>query len=304
MQVVFPNAPKAVPGITEAPLPGIDRCSQLARDEFIRRYRDPLIPVILTDATRDWPALRKFNFAFFQNQMGDREVIIGNRKYRLAEFIDILLVSTTEDPAPYPCKLNLREDFAELIPEVSPRFDLANPDRVGSPLVMKRFLDGLNDFEIFLGGPGGAFPYLHYDYLGLFAYINMIVGEKEFTLYSPDQEPYLYVNPEASWTSSIEDHHQPDLKRFPLFANTRPIKVVLKAGETLFIPSGWWHTARSLTPSISVAFAQLCSSNWSFFVGECCRQRQCRPLKALMARATLTAAGLLLGTMERLRGQR
>jgi hypothetical protein len=132
----------------------------------------------------------------------------------------------------------------------------------------------------------------------------MIAGEKEFTIYSPDQEPYLYPNPETGWTSLIENHHQPDLEKYPLLANTRPIEVVLKAGETLFIPCGWWHTARSLSPSISVAFDQLCWSNWSFFVRECCRMRRGRPLKIALARAALGSAGLLLGLKERFLGSR
>src|ERR1700732_4456658 len=105
MQAVVASEPKPA----ETPLPGIDRRSGLTRDEFIRRYRDPLIPVILTDATRDWPALKTFNFEVFKTRMGDREVIIGNKKYRLGTFIDLLLASTPENPAPYPCKLNLRE---------------------------------------------------------------------------------------------------------------------------------------------------------------------------------------------------
>jgi hypothetical protein len=198
----------------------------------------------------------------------------------------------------------MREGFADLVPDVSPRYDLASPDRVGSPLLLKRFFAGLNDFEVFLGGPGGEFPYLHYDYLGLFAYINMIVGEKEFTIYSPDQAPYLYVNPETGWTSLVEDHHHPDLQKYPLLAKTTPIKVVLTAGETLFIPCGWWHTARSLTPSISVAFDQLCSSNWSFFVRDCLRLRRCGRLKLALSRAILAGTGLLLSMGERLRGER
>ena len=168
------------------------------------------------------------------------------------------------------------------------------------------FFDGLYDLEIFLGGPGGEFPYLHYDYLGLFAYINMIVGEKEFTVYSPDQEPYLYVNPETGWTSTIENHHNPDLEKYPLLAKTRPIKAVLKAGETLFIPSGWWHTARSLTPSISIAFDQLCSSNWSFFVQAiACWLRRCGRLKLALSWAILARDWVVArGRWSRVRGKR
>ncbi len=258
--------------------------------------------MILTDATKGWPALAKFTFDFFKNQVGERPVTIGKKKYRLGEFIDVLLASSLENPAPYPCKLNLRAEFADLAAD-APRYDLANPDRVHSPLLQRRFLDGLYDLEVFIGGPGGEFPYLHYDYLGLFAYINMIVGEKEFTIYAPHEEPYLYVNPDTGWTSTVENHHQPDLNKYPLLTKTHPVKVVLTAGETLFIPSGWWHTARSLTPSISVAFDQLCSSNWSFFVRDCCRARPGR-FKTLATRMLLTAVGGLLSVKERLTGGR
>ncbi len=292
---------------TLAPPPaatGIERVAGLSTAEFIRRYRDPLKPVILTDATRSWPALSKFSFEFFKSQFGQREVIIGNKKYRLGDFIDLLLASTREHPAPYPCKLNLRRDFADLAADVEPRYDLSLPNRIGSPLILKRFFDGLYDLEVFLGGPGGEFPYLHYDYLGLFAYINQIVGEKEFTVYSPDQEPFLYANPETGWMSTIENHHQPDLDKYPLLAKTTPIKATLTAGETLFIPSGWWHTARSLTPSISVAFDQLCSSNWSFFTRDVCRMRSGSLLKVGLARTFLAGAGALLGIKERLAGKR
>lgn len=290
------------PSLEIAQTPAIERRSGLSRREFIAEYRNPRKPVILTDASRDWPAHTEFTFDFFKQRLGDRDVVIGSKKYKLGEFIDLLLNSTRERPAPYPCKLNVRKEFAELAPYFS-RYDLAGPDRVGSRLISKRFLDGLYDLEVFLGGPGGEFPYLHYDYLGLFAYINMIVGEKEFTVYSPDQEPFLYPNPGSGWTSLIENHHQPDLQKYPLFAKAKPAKAVLKAGETLFIPSGWWHTAKSLTPSISVAFDQLCSSNWGFFVRECCRFRR-GALKKFLTWASLSAAGLAISAGEWLRGVR
>jgi hypothetical protein len=303
MSLVSSKLPLTAPAPTASNGPVVERRSGLSRKEFIREYRDPKTPVILTDAIKTWPAFSKFTFDFFKNQVGDREVIIGNKKHKLGEFIDLLLQSTPDNPAPYPCKLNMREEFADLAAE-APRYDLANPDRTHSRFLMRRFLDGLYDLEVFIGGPGGAFPYLHYDYLGLFAYINQICGEKEFTIYRPEDEPYLYVDPEMGWTSTVKNHHQPDLEKYPLLAKTSPSKIVLRPGETLFIPSGWWHTARSLTPSISVAFDQLCSSNWQFFKRDCCRLRRSRPLKMALAWTTLTAVGMLLGVHEWFHGNR
>jgi hypothetical protein len=281
----------------------VGRCARLSIAEFIREYRDPKKPVILTDATRHWQAHKKFSFDFFKSELGHREVVIDGKTYRLREFIDLLLASNEKSPAPYPCKLNVRRDFADLAPHF-PRYGLADPDRVHHPLLPRRYLDGLHDLEVFIGGPGGKFPYLHYDHLGLFAYINMIVGEKEFTIFTPDQTRFLYPNPKEPWISEMENHHQPDLLRYPLYAQARPSKVVLKAGETLFIPCGWWHTARSLSPSISVAFDQLCSSNWNFFVKACCDLRRDKPIQRLMTRAVLKGTGRLIDASERLCGLR
>lgn len=106
---------------------GIDRRADLSTAEFIREYRDPLRPVILTDATRDWPARHKFTFEFFRTHCGDRELVIQGKQYRLGEFIDLLLASTRERPAPYPCKLNVRKEFADLASDIEPRFDLSLP---------------------------------------------------------------------------------------------------------------------------------------------------------------------------------
>jgi hypothetical protein len=100
--------------------------------------------------------------------------------------------------------------------------------------------------------------------------------------------------------SQIENHHQPDFGKYPLFAHATPVKVVLAPGETLFIPCGYWHTARSLTPSISVAFDQLCASNWDFFVDECCWVRRNHPLKLAVVRNTLRFAGLCHSLLETL----
>lgn len=41
---------------------------------------------------------------------------------------------------------------------------------------------------------------------------------------------------------------------FPLFATAHHWDVVLGPGDALFIPKGWWHYARAITPSFSINF--------------------------------------------------
>jgi hypothetical protein len=142
---------------------------------------------------------------------------------------------------------------------------------------------------------------MHYDYMGLHAYINQLYGEKEFTVIPPDQTPFVYQDPNNPWVSLIDNQHDPDLEKFPLWKNVTPLKFVVGPGETMFIPNGWWHTARSVTPTISVALDVLNASNWGRFVNEVdiMMSRQ-KPLKAKVAVAMLTVIGGVLSTTEKL----
>lgn len=285
----------------------IDRRSGLTHSEFVNEYRNPNKPVILTDISNKWKASKKFSLEYFQDNFGARKVKIAGKYYKLSEFIELLKNSTKETPAPYPCILDVHKDFPELEPEIEPRPTITKPDRAGNPLLPSILIKGISylaDIEVFLGGPGGKFPILHYDLLGVNTFVNQLYGEKEFTFFTPDQQKYLYPKEESPNLSAIENHHNPDLTKYPLFANTTPTNVIISAGESLFIPSGWYHTARSLTLTISVQFDQLCESNWKFFMNECCITRRKSPLKAKMIHMYLASLGALITASEKLMGTR
>lgn len=278
----------------------VERRSGLGVDEFVERYRNPLRPVILTDAAREWPLYGVASPDWFRQHHGDHVVRVRGHDYRLAELLDLLEQSSPEQPAPYPCKFEIAKTFRDLIGEVVPRFACSLPDRQAHPLVPQHLFRYVNNLEIFFGGPGGGFPYLHYDVMRLHAWITQLYGDKEFTLYAPDQAHLLYVNPQMPWQSSVQNHHEPDYERYPLLRQAVARKVVVHAGETLFVPCGWWHTARSLTTTISVAFDQLGPSNWRAFVGDVVdeRRRKGQPLKAAMLGGWLRLIEPLLGLAE------
>lgn len=276
------------------------RRSGLGYNEFVSEYRDPRKPVVLEDAARAWPLYGRATPDYFRARYGDHVVRVRGTDYRLRELIDVLEASTVDRPGPYPCKFEIAKNFRELLPEVTPRFAYSLPDRQANPLVPQRLFEAVNNLEIFFGAAGGEFPYLHYDVMRLHAWITQLHGDKEFTLYAPDQEHLLYVNPDMPWQSSIRGHHHPDYERYPLFRQAKCQKVVIHAGETLYLPCGWWHTARSLNMTISVAFDQLGPDNWPDFIGDVVgeRRRMGHPLTASALGACLRVLGALFGLGE------
>lgn len=273
----------------------------LTPEEFKKNYLFKNRPVVLTNATEHWSGLGKFTPEFFKQNYPEILLTIKDRQLKLGEYIDMMLSSTAENPAPYPCKLKLTPEYGDLLNDVNPPYRHARPDRTNSKIIPRRFFSGVDTYEIFFGGPGGWFPYLHYDVLKLHALINQLYGEKQFIVYTPDQAEFMYPNPKIPWQSSVENYYAPDLEKYPLFKNAVASTITVGPGETMFIPCGWWHSARSLTPTISVAFDLLNNSNWSQFTEEIAgMSRKTKPLTALAAKTFLISEGILFNLMETL----
>lgn len=67
--------------------------------------------------------------------------------------------------------------------------------------------------------------------------------------------------------SEITDVEDVDLRRYPKFAEASMIRFTLHPGELLFVPSGWWHTTRTLDVSIATVISFANASNWMLLVG-------------------------------------
>lgn len=267
----------------------------MSYEEFAKDHLFANYPVVIGDACKDWPAKDKFTPQFFKTEYGNREVKVEGKIFKLGDYMDLMETATEENPAPYPCKLQITKDYPELLPDVSPRFKYALPDWCHSKLMPQGILGGAETLEIFFGSPGGQFPYVHYDYMCLHAYITQLYGIKEFTVIPPSQTPYVYPKEDNMWVSEVPDIKNPDLEKFPLCSKTTPITFTVGAGETLFIPCGWWHTARSVTSTISVAMDSLNASNWKQFKKEVnINLGSQKPLKTKIANTYLSLIGGVL----------
>ena len=68
----------------------------------------------------------------------------------------------------------------------------------------------------------------------------------------------------------------------------------------MFIPCGWWHTAKSLTPSVSIALDLLNGSNWKAFSDDVKFETQkAQPAKSYIVRFIFTRGRHFIGAGEK-----
>ncbi|CAN5402424.1 hypothetical protein BH09BAC6_BH09BAC6_05720 [soil metagenome] len=245
----------------------VDKRSGLSKKELLEEYVNHSIPVILTDAVDNWPALGKYTPAFFKENYGHITKTINGTTYAMSDFIDQMLVSDAAHQAPYPFNFDVEKVFPELMKDFLPEVIYGKMDRINHKLMPRKLLKGTTVYEIFLGGKGSSFPYLHYDALFMHTQITQIYGSKYFLLYPPHLTPNMYPYPDNPKFSQV-NFLNPDYEKFPLFKEATPIKVTVLEGETLLFPSGWWHTTQINEPCISLGRAQLNGNNWNSFIND------------------------------------
>lgn len=99
-------------------------------------------------------------------------------------------------------------------------------------------------------GPKGTMTPLHCDFDdNIFA---QIWGTKRIFLAPPHHDEYLYVR-EANPVlfGSPVDPEAPDYERFPLARQADLIECIVKPGELLYVPAGWYHQVHALSFSLS-----------------------------------------------------
>lgn len=263
-----------------------ERVTGISYQEFVHEFRIPRKPVIFQDATQNWKAL-EWTPELLRKICRKREVTVrnvsGERDIQFDELVDAIEASTVKNPFYYARNINIQRDLPELWDDIQPPIKYAKNDWKSSRLLPRDFIfsNGLQEF--FFGGAGASFPRLHCDYWGMDGFVNQIYNNKTFYFVSPDQSDLVYGDEDGGLTSRIEDIRNPDLEKFPKFAQANLIQFTLHPGETLYMPSGWWHTTYMPETSITVIAATWNAQNWSRFCQQYReRAKVSKPKKAVM----------------------
>ena len=225
----------------------IEKKSGLTREIFAEKYLEPRTPVVFTDLMNNWQAKTNWTIDKLKNKYGQLEVPIITPNYSnpgkgymepelymsFGEYLTLL------ERGPMPYRIFLWNIFKHA-PEMVNDFELPN------------IMDGFfKDFPfMFFGGQGSVTP-MHYDIDMSHVFLNQLHGRKRVVLFSPEQSKNLYHHPYT--VASYVDINQPDYKKFPALAKVTGHEVILNPGDTIFIPSGFWHYIEYTDGGYSIA---------------------------------------------------
>ncbi|MBN8684495.1 MAG: cupin-like domain-containing protein [Chitinophagales bacterium] len=213
----------------------IERRTGLGREEFIENYLKPRKPVVFTDLSKDWAATSKWTFEFLKKEYGHLEVPVVGPDFhkpgpnymkstltmKFGDYLDLIQKGPTE----YRIFLwNILDHAKELTGDVA------------QPTICDGWVD--NYPFMFFGG-AGAVTGMHYDIDCSHVFHTHFWTRKHVVLFDQSQNELLYQHPFT--VQSRVDPLNPDYEKYPALKNAVGYETILTHGETLFIPTMWWH---------------------------------------------------------------
>ena len=207
----------------------------------------------MTNLTKEWNATKLWSLEYFEKLAGDKEVkLYGTKSSRdkkmlydaqtmmpLKEYFELLRTGEKD----------LRMFFFEILKEIpSLKNDFIFPE------IGLKFFKRLP--TMFIGGKGAKVQ-MHFDIDYADIFLCHFGGNKKVILFSPDQTTHMYHVPYSFSSLYGVDYVKPDYQKYPALRELKGYETLLKHGDVLYIPPGWWHYIEYEEISYSLALRTL-----------------------------------------------
>jgi hypothetical protein len=241
-------------------LQDIPRVKTITKADFLKYYFKPQKPVVIEHFIDNWPAYTKWSLDYMKDVGGnitvplydDRPVDFKDgfnephAKMKLSDYIDLL----KREPTKFRIFLwnalkeipNLQQDFT------FPDFGL-------------RLMKGIP--MLFFGGKD-SHTFMHYDIDLANIFHFHFEGKKQCILFDQKQSEFLYKVPHALITREDIDFNNPDFNKWPALKKATGFKTELTHGQVLYMPEGYWHYMRYITPGFSMSLRAIARNPKNF----------------------------------------
>ncbi|XP_020593236.1 F-box protein At1g78280 [Phalaenopsis equestris] len=224
-------------------------------------------PVLLTEVASTWPARYKWTVDQLLSNYGDVSFRISQRSskkitMKLKDYVSYMNCQHDEDP------LYIFDDkFGEVAPALLQDYCVPS-------LFQEDFFDVLDydqrpPFRWLIIGPERSGASWHVDPGLTSAWNTLLCGRKRWALYPPGRVPVgvtVHVS-EDDGDINIESPSSLQwwLDIYPLLDDQdKPLECTQLPGETIFVPSGWWHCVLNLDTTVAVTQNFVNTSNFEF----------------------------------------
>ena len=228
----------------------VDTVDTISPADFKANYLDARRPLVIKGLTKTWPAREKWTPEYLKSVVGDKVVpLYDNSKadpskpinaatanMPFNDYIDLIRREPTE----------LRIFFFNIFKEAP---ELLN-DIVLPKDLMGGFLESMP--AMFFGGSNSV-TFLHYDIDLPHILHPHFGGRKPVILFDNKWKKRLYCIPNATYALEDYDVLNPDYDKFPALKGVEGQEVFLEHGDTLFMPTGYWHWMKYIDGSYSLS---------------------------------------------------
>jgi len=228
----------------------IDCVDDISKEDFEKNYLNARRPLVIKNMAKNWPAYEKWSMDYMKTVVGDKLVPLYDSskadpskpinaaatEMKFADYIDLIKTTPTD----------LRIFLFDPIKQ-APK--LLN-DYIAPKDLMGGFLDSYPN--MFFGGKGSV-TFLHYDIDMAHIFHTHFNGRKHVILFENKWKERLYQIPYATYALEDYDIENPDFDKFPALKGVKGIEAYLEHGDTLFMPTGYWHWMKYLDGSFSIS---------------------------------------------------
>eukprot|EP00884_Botryococcus_braunii_P021807 jgi/Botrbrau1/830/Bobra.0352s0027.1 len=226
----------------------LERRSQISLTEFREQFERPNRPVILSNAVGSWTAVQKWTIPYLQEVFRGKTVVAGNYDMSFDTYIQYMRANKDEMPL-----YLFDKDFLKKSPELAADYQV--PPVFEEDLFSVLGEERRPDYRWLILGPPRSGSSFHKDPNNTSAWNAVLWGSKKWILFPPHViPPGVHPSPDGAdvatpvsiieWLLSFYEH----CAEGPV----KPLEGIVRAGECLFVPRGWWHLALNLEETLAI----------------------------------------------------